>query len=219
MKNYQLLIFDWDGTLMDTQAAIIKSIQAVADDLKLTKPTAEKIRPTIGLNLQDQFSRLYSDANYETLIRSYHKHYLHYFNKTYFFTGAIETLQYLKQQNYILAVATSKYRQSLYGLLNKFNINSLFSTIRCGDDEYPKPDPQMLYGLLDELTIQSHNAVMIGDSEYDMQLANNAGVDAIAVTYGVQTKERLLAYNPVACIDDIKDLQTFLDNSPEQGRS
>ena len=152
MKNYQLLIFDWYGTLMDTQA-----------------------------------------------------------NEAYFFNSALETLQYLKQQNYILAVATSKYRQELYRILNKFNINSLFSTLRCGDDGNQKPDPKMLHSLLDELTIEPHGAVMIGDSEYDMQLANNAGVDSIAVTYGVQCKERLMAYNPVLCIDDIKELRTLLD--------
>jgi phosphoglycolate phosphatase len=152
MKNYQLLIFDWYGTLMDTQA-----------------------------------------------------------NEEYFFDSALETLQCLKQQNYILAVATSKYRKELYRILDKFNISALFSTLRCGDDGNPKPDPKMLHSLLDELTIEPHNAVMIGDSEYDMQLANNAGVDAIAVTYGVQSKERLIAYNPILCIDDIKELQMLLN--------
>jgi phosphoglycolate phosphatase len=204
---------------MDTQAAIIKSIQAVADDLQLSKPTSQAIRESIGLNLQDQFAGLFAKINYETLLDSYRKYYLKYFNEAYFFTDALETLQYLKQQNYTLAVATSKHRQELNRILNKFNISSLFSTLRCGDDEYPKPNPQMLYGLLDELTIQTHNAVMIGDSEYDMQLANNAGVDGIAITYGVQSKERLLAYNPVACIDDIKELRTLLDNFLRQGRN
>lgn len=212
MKNYQLLIFDWDGTLMDTQAAIIKSIEAVADDLRLSKPTPRVIRETIGLNLYDQFFRLFPKINYEVLFASYYKHYINYFNETSFFNNALETLHYLKKQNYILAVATSKHRKELYRILDKFNINSLFSTLRCGDDGNPKPDPKMLHSLLDELTIETHNAVMIGDSEYDMQLANNAGVDAIAVTYGVQPEESLLAYNPVLCINDIKELQTLFHN-------
>ena len=129
------------------------------------------------------------------------------------FKGAKEALKKLKKQGKLLAIATSKYRSGLEQILSRFELTELFSTSKCGDEGSPKPNPGMIWSILDELKIDHENAVMIGDTEYDMQLAQNAGVDAMAVTYGVQTKDRLKSYKPVICVDDIRQLPKLFNKA------
>jgi phosphoglycolate phosphatase len=207
-KKYELLIFDWDGTLMDSTAAIVKTFQSVATELELPKPTATEVCDLIGLNIQHQLDQLYPpELDRDRYIPCFRKYQAKYFaEEVNFFPGTIETLKDLIANKYKIAIATSKYRKQLTDLLLKYRIQDLFVGERCGDDGYPKPEAGMLLSLLEELEVKPERAVMVGDSEYDMQLAKNAGVDAIAVSYGAHAKERLLTYKPVVCIDDITDL-------------
>jgi phosphoglycolate phosphatase len=209
MKNkYELLIFDWDGTLMDSTSALVKTFQDTAKELKLPIPSAQEVRDIIGLNILHQLDQLYPPTlDRDQFIPCFRKYQAKYFaEEVGLFLGTIETLRCLAANKYKLAIATSKYRTHLIELLVKYNIQDLFVAERCGDDGYPKPEAGMILSMLAELGIKPEAAVMIGDSEYDMMLAQNAGVDAIAVSYGAHAKERLLTYRPVACIDDVKEL-------------
>jgi phosphoglycolate phosphatase len=212
-KKYELLVFDWDGTLMDSTLAIVKTFQSTAEELKLAIPKPQQIKDTIGLNIQDQLDRLYEkDLDRDHFVPVFRKYQAKYFaEEVGFFPGTIETLSCLIENKYKLAIATSKYRKQLTDLLVKYGIQDLFLAERCGDDGYPKPEAGMLLSLLEELAIKPEMTVMVGDSEYDMLLAQNAGVDAIAANYGAHDKERLIQYKPVACIDDIRDLRTFFN--------
>lgn len=211
MKNYKLLIFDWDGTVMESTEVIVKSILTTADDLQLQKPTLTAIHNTIGLNLRDQCDILFPNVNYDQFHDYHAKNYASYSNEATFFDGAIETLHFLKTLNYKLAIATSKHRQRLEKQLNDYELSSLFSAISCGDDGFAKPDPRMIHSILNKLKISTKQTVMIGDSEYDMQLASSAGVNAIAVCYGVRCKKQLSKYKPIKYINDIKELQTLFN--------
>lgn len=211
-KKYKLLVFDWDGTLMDSTLALVKTFQDTARDLNLSIPTPQEVKDVIGLNIQHQLDRLYKqNLDRDHYIAVFRQHQAKYFAaEVHFFPGTIETLRCLKNNGYKLAIATSKYRKQLTDLLIKYQIQDLFVAEQCGDDGFPKPDAGMLLNLLSLLEVPPEAAVMIGDSEYDMMLAKNAGVDAIAVSYGAHPKERLLTYDPVACLDDIRDLCSFL---------
>jgi phosphoglycolate phosphatase len=211
-KKYELIVFDWDGTLMDSTIAIIKTFQDTALELGLSVPSAQKVRDLIGLNIDNQLDHLYSaDLDRDRYVPCFRKYQAKYFaEEVDFFPDALETLICLRENRYKLAIATSKYRKQLTELLVRYKIQDLFAAERCGDDGYPKPQAEMLLSLLDELGVKANAAVMVGDSEYDMILAKNAEVDAIAASYGVHSKNRLLAYNPIACIDNIKDLYSIL---------
>jgi len=211
LKNYKLLIFDWDGTVMESTDVIVKSILTTADDLKLQKPSINAIHDIIGLNLKDQCNILFPNVNYEQFHDRHLENYATYSNEATFFDGAIETLHFLKASNYKLAIATSKHRRRLEKQLNDYEISSLFCAISCGDDGYAKPDPRMIHSILNKLKIDANQSVMIGDSEYDMQLANSAGVDAIAVCYGIRDKEQLSKYMPIKYINNIKELQILFN--------
>jgi phosphoglycolate phosphatase len=207
LKNYKLLIFDWDGTVMESTDVIVKSIMLTADDLKLQKPSISAIHDTIGLNLKDQCDILFPNVNYEQFHDRHLENYATYSNEVTFFDGAVETLRFLKVLGYKLAIATSKHRHRLETLLNDYQLSPIFSAISCGDDGYAKPDPRMIHSILSKLKINADQSVMIGDSEYDMQLANSAGVDAIAVCYGIRNKKQLSKYKPIKYINNIKELQ------------
>jgi phosphoglycolate phosphatase len=211
LKNYKLLIFDWDGTLMESTDVIVKSILSTVNDLKLQKPSIKAIHDTIGLNLKDQCDILFPNVNYEQFHDRHLENYATYSSEATFFDGAIETLNFLKKLNYKLAIATSKHRHRLEKQLNDYNLNSLFSATSCGDDGFSKPDPRMIKTILNKLKIDAKRSVMIGDSEYDMQLANGAGVNAIAVCYGIRDKEQLSKYKPIKYINDIRELQPLFN--------
>ncbi|MCK4608075.1 MAG: HAD-IA family hydrolase [Gammaproteobacteria bacterium] len=206
MKDYELVIFDWDGTIMDTAVFIVKSIQATAEELQAPIPTSSAIHNTIGLNLEDMVKVLFSDVTYSRFLECYKDH-SHQVAESELFAGTVETLEHLIKTDHVLAVATSKYRNELEKVLAEHDLKHLFSAIRCGDDGFPKPNARMITSILDELYVEKSGAVMVGDSEYDMLLANNAKIDSIAALYGVQAKELLMLHNPVAYIRDITELK------------
>lgn len=209
-KKYKLLVFDWDGTLMDSMGHIVRSAQATARELSLEVPDIERVRQGIGLISVDFIQFLFPQSNIDEATNIFYKYYEKSGDREQLFAGTLETLEKLRQKGYTLAIATNKNRESLYERLNHYKLTHLFAGIRCGDDEVSKPDPEVLRGLMKDLGVTPALMLMIGDTEFDMQVAMNAAVDALAVSYGIQSKAHLLKYNPIGCIDDIRDLQKVL---------
>lgn len=215
MNKYQLLIFDWDGTLMDSLAFIVHCIKQAATHLGLPVPDDLTIRTGIGLSASDQVHRLYPD------IESYqHQQFIDQYRYNYYsvddrqlprlFDGVPETLRLFKEKGFLMAIATSKSRKGLEESMIAHNLETIFDVTRCCDDGYIKPHPEILFSILKELGVTKEKAVMIGDTIYDMQLANNAGVDSLGVSYGVHRREQLEKYSPVAVVSDIMQLPGLL---------
>lgn len=210
----QLLIFDWDGTLMDSEFHIVTSMQAAIRDLDLPERSDNEIRNIIGLGLIEAVQTLYpqqaSEAFAHKMAEAYRSYYFDEGAPQQLFPGAIEMINDLMAQNYILAIATGKSRKGLDLALDETGLKNVFTLSRCADETTSKPHPQMLNEIISALQVDKNETIMIGDTEYDMEMAYNAGTKAIAVSYGVHETERLLKYNPIGCIDDITDLPGLL---------
>ena len=216
--KYQLLIFDWDGTLMDSAARIVASLTAAFVDIGVEAPAQERCRDIIGLGLEEAMQRLWPAATAEQrarLIVRYRHHYLvENSTPTPLFVGAADVIQALHEAGYLLAVATGKSRRGLDSALEQSGLGRWFHATRCADETFSKPHPRMLDELLDELGVRAADGLMIGDTEYDVRMAHNAGVDALAVCYGVHAPERLLALRPRACLSSIAALPGWLGQPP-----
>ena len=212
-KRFELLVFDWDGTLMDSAAAIIASIQESCRDLGLPVPGRERAAHVIGLGLKDALSYAVPElpvSDYAKLAERYRHHYLARDPDIELFPGMREMLEELKQQGYLLAVATGKSRVGLDRVLDATQLKPYFDASRCADETHPKPHPAMLQELMAELLIGPELTLMIGDTAHDLQMALNAGVPALAVSYGAHPKESLTAFNAIACIDTPQELAPWL---------
>lgn len=213
-KSIKLLVFDWDGTLADSTASIVNAMQAAIDECGIEPRSDDNIRDIIGLGLLQAVAVLYPDINpadQEMLANKYRLHYsLANQGRTILFPGVHDTLNHLKTLDYQFAIATGKSRKGLDNSLRDSGVEEFFHFSRCADETISKPHPQMLMEIMDELDVKPVQTVMIGDSEYDLQMANNAGVKPVAVTYGSQTRDHLLKYKPVACLDKITDLVRWL---------
>jgi len=211
---FKLLIFDWDGTLMDSAMRIVACVQAAAEDLSLPIPAENAARDIIGLGLDEAMARLFpeSDADEKArVVERYRHHYLFASEiPTPLFDGANEVIERLQGEGYLLAVATGKGRPGLNRVLEQSGLGAHFHTTRTADEARSKPDPDMLLQILDELGVEAHETLMIGDTEYDMNMANNAGAKALGVSYGVHGKQRILACSPLACIDDVAEIPIWL---------
>ncbi|MDH5766449.1 MAG: HAD-IA family hydrolase [Gammaproteobacteria bacterium] len=212
---YQLLIFDWDGTLMDSEARIVDCLSAACLDHGFTPPPNEQLKDVIGLGLREALKKLHPEENetvIEKLADSYRQQYLES-NQTHseLFPGVKELLEVLEQQGYWLAIATGKGRQGLDMVLQETQLHSRFHITRCASETCSKPHPQMLEEILQFTGLEAHQALMIGDTEYDMEMAKNAKIDALAVSYGVHAVDRLLKHKPVDCLHDIRELPDCLN--------
>lgn len=215
-QPFNLLVFDWDGTLMDSEARIVACLRSAIADLELEPRDDESLKNIIGLGLAEAINTLYpgsDDKLHKLMVDRYRYHFLTA-NPTSseLFAGAEETLQLLTEAGYLLAVATGKGRQGLDKVLEETGLGGYFHATRCSDETFSKPHPLMLEQLMDELGAEPAETLMIGDTEYDMQMAGNARAHALAVSYGVHEKERLMKHNPLHCIDAIDELQTWLDS-------
>jgi len=210
MKKYSLLVFDWDGTLVDSEGFAIEALQKTAADFNYPVPEISAIRECFGLKLENLLQQFFPKENQTELAKTFYKYFSEEDLTTNFFAGALETLAYLKQQGFTLAVATNRARAKLDTALDMANIKNLFATTRCPEEGAPKPAPDMLLTLLEELNIDPYNALMIGDTVFDMQFAQNAAVDAMAACYGHHRKDQLAAFNPVGFIENIQDLKYIL---------
>jgi phosphoglycolate phosphatase len=212
----KLLVFDWDGTLMDSAKRIVACVQAAADDLSLPIPCEKAARDIIGLSLDEAMARLFPVLDVDEkaqIVERYRHHYL-FANKipTPLFDGARDVIETLESEGYLLAVATGKGRPGLNRVLEQSGLGGLFHATRSVDEAHSKPHPDMLLQILDELGVHADDALMIGDTEYDMNMANNAGAKALGVSYGVHEKQRILACDPLACIDNVTEIPAWLAN-------
>ena len=217
MKHYQLIVFDWDGTLIDSEARIVNCMRAAIQDLQLPTRSHDEMRNVIGLGLQEALATLYPDGHqavYQDLVDRYRHHFLVQDDTpSELFAGVESLLSSLRQRGHYLAVATGKGRMGLENALDETGLRGHFDYTRCADETRSKPHPQMLEEIMERLGVEPHETLMIGDTEYDMLMANNAGTAALAVSYGVHDKQRLLACNPLDCVDDVAGLQMWLNQT------
>jgi phosphoglycolate phosphatase len=209
----RLIVFDWDGTLMDSETQIVHAMSAAIDELGLEKRGIDQCRNIIGLGLKEAVDALYPgrDAVFrQQFVERYRHHWFSNAHTCELFPGARETLQLLKESGFSLAVATGKGRPGLDKVLLATELETVFAATRCSDETQSKPHPQMLLEILQELAIEPHQALMVGDTEYDLLMAMGAGVAPIAVSYGVHERERLLEHQPLACLDNISELLDWL---------
>ncbi len=214
MKTYKLLIFDWDGTLMNSQNRIVSSFQAASIEVGLEPRAQEHISYLIGLSLPNLIKQLYPEATEQQRIELANRYREHFLHKNPFattlFPNVAETLHTLHQQGYQLAIATGKSRIGLNRDLAETQLQTLFDSTRCAEETQAKPHPQMLHEIMDELATLPPETVMIGDTTYDLQMAQAAGVDAVAVTYGAHSKVELSNCHPKVCLDNLALLPTWL---------
>lgn len=211
----ELIIFDWDGTLMDSAARIVNCMIESFTEQGLEPPPAEQIRVQIGLGLEEAMRALRPGIDHEQLdqlMAGYRRRFLGDDNPTPtpLFEQAAAVVRRLHQRGLLLAVATGKSRRGLDRALGESGLGVYFQTTRCADETFSKPHPQMLLDILDELGLQAEAALMIGDTEFDLQMAHNAGMPALGVSYGVHDAERLLACQPLGLIHAIGELPDWL---------
>ena len=212
-KRFELLVFDWDGTLMDSAGAIVASIQESCRDLGLPVPERERASHIIGLGLKDALAYAVPElppSDYGKLAERYRHHYLARDSDLELFPGMREMLAALKRQGHLLAVATGKSRAGLERVLEATQLKQYFDSSRCADETHSKPHPAMLQELMQELLIEPEATLMIGDTAHDLQMAVNAGVPALAVSYGAHPRDSLTALNPLGCVDTPQELLPWL---------
>jgi phosphoglycolate phosphatase len=212
-KNFDLIVFDWDGTLMDSAGVIVASIQNAARDMAIAAPDDAACRQIIGLGLTEALLQLFPDlpqAEHPRLVERYRHHYLGRDAEIPLFAGAEGIVRELHAGDFLLGVATGKSRKGLDRVLSYTGLGPYFHATRCADECFSKPHPEMLHQLMDELGASKERTLMIGDTSHDLQMASNAGVKALAVSYGAHDKEDLVAHQPLACIDTLEELQAWL---------
>lgn len=212
-QRYKLIIFDWDGTLMDSAAAISASLQAACADLELPVPSDQAARHIIGLGMQDALRCLLPDidpSHYPRVAERYRHHFLIQDAHTALFPGAADAIRKLHGGGHLLAVATGKSRRGLDRALAATGLAAYFHRTRCADEGHTKPDPAMLHCLLNDLHVRVEDALMIGDTTHDITMAHAAGVAALAVAYGAHAKQVLLDSTPLACLDTEAQLWEWL---------
>lgn len=211
--KYDLVVFDWDGTLLDSAGAIVQAIQAACRDIGHPAPSEAQARHVIGLGLADAMQHAVPDLpieRYPAMIERYRFHYLAGDNQLTLFHGVPDLLADLQAAGHILAIATGKSRVGLERALDHSSLRPLFQASRCADECHSKPHPQMLEELMAEFGVTGVATVMIGDTSHDLMMARNAGVDSLAVTYGAHPHDRLLEHQPLACLHTVAELGTWL---------
>jgi phosphoglycolate phosphatase len=212
-RKYPLIVFDWDGTLMDSTAGIALSIQEAAREMGLPVPAREAASHVIGLGLQDSLRSAVPSlpvGRYMDFVELYRKHFRAQQESMALFPGVRELLERLRADGHLLAVATGKSRRGLDYALQLTGLRGQFAASRCADETQPKPHPAMLLELMDELALSADRLLMIGDTSHDLGMANSAGVDAVAVTYGAHPGEALRALAPRACVSSVVELRLWL---------
>lgn len=210
--SYQLLIFDWDGTLIDSTGRIISSFQGAARELGMRIPPDEDVRNIIGLGLKEAIEQVMlelNNAEVDALAQAYSRHYVEVDETpTALFHAVEEGLEQLRSRGFRLAVATGKSRRGLDRVMQETGLGHLFEITRCADETRSKPHPLMLEEILAHTDVSVDAAIMIGDTDYDLNMATNAGMDALAVTYGAHQLSRLAQAQPTHKVDSFVE---FID--------
>ncbi len=216
-RAYELLVFDWDGTLMDSAAKIVHCFERAFVDAGVASPGDKPIRQIIGLGLTEAVAALLPQADNVTRL-SITDRYREYFlaldsAEMQLFPGVRDGLQALVAQGHLLAIATGKSRRGLDRVLANTGLGDLFVTSRCADEAFSKPHPKMLEDILDRTGMRPSQALMVGDTSYDMIMARTIGVHGLAVSYGVHARDELFVHAPIACCDSFNEVCAWIRNA------
>lgn len=209
-RRFDVLIFDWDGTLYDSIDWIVDCLQQAAIESGLPTPPPAAAKSVIGLGLGEALQTLFPDtaeSRVERLMDAYRRRY---FSKTIrpedLFDGVAAMLEQLRTEGFRLAIATGKARRGLDRALAGTGVRHLFDVTRCADETASKPNPAMIEQIIASLSVSRQRTVMIGDTTHDLAMANRAGIAAIAVASGAHTRQELVALRPMACLADLREL-------------
>lgn len=214
MKNrFDLIVFDWDGTLINTIDWIVHCLQQAGEEFGLMKPEPQAAKDVIGLCIDNAVAALYPEADTDTQKKIVHHYSQAYFSKQLsqddFFPGVYDMLLHLKESGYLLAVATGKTRAGLTHALAATGTEGLFSITRCADETASKPNPKMLHEIMRHTQATADRTLMVGDSIHDLQMARNANVPSIGVACGANNQESLQQYDPLLCLRQPTELLTY----------
>ena len=210
--KYRLIVFDWDGTVVDSHAAIAECMQEASRELGLPVPERERASHVIGLGLHDAMRIVapgLPEHRYPEFVDAYRRHFRAREDTMQPFSGIRELLRSLREER-TLAIATGKSRRGLQRALTATGLQADFSASRCADETHPKPHPAMLLELMDELNFRASEALMVGDTSHDLQMAAAAGVAGVAVTYGAHARDSLMACGPLGCVSSVGELREWL---------
>ncbi len=213
VRRFDLIVFDWDGTLFDSTALIVRCIQAACRDIGVAVPSDEAAAYVIGLGLRDALEHAVPGlpaSRYPELGQRYRHHYLARQHELVLFEGTLEMLHALKERNHLLAVATGKNRRGLDDALAQSDLRGVFDATRTADETASKPHPLMLQELMAELGTPAARLLMIGDTTHDLQLAANAGAASVAVSYGAHEREAFDVHAPLFVAHSTRELHDWL---------
>jgi phosphoglycolate phosphatase len=212
-RRFDLIAFDWDGTLFDSTGLIVRCIQAACRDVGVPVPSDTDAAYVIGLGLGDALRHAAPDLppeRYPELGGRYRHHYFERKDELVLFDGTLAMLHELKARNHWLAVATGKSRRGLDDALATAQLQGLFDSSRTADETASKPNPQMLLELLGEFGAEPGRALMVGDTTHDLAMARNAGVPSLAVSFGAHDHESFAEYEPLAVVHSTRELHAWL---------
>ncbi len=213
-SEYKLLIFDWDGTLADSIGRIVTAMQVAAQRAGRPERDVSSVKGIIGLGLPEAILTLYPDMN-EAQVVAFRQHYADIYiamdaEPSPLFAGVVESLEAFRAEGYHLAVATGKARRGLDRVLRAHGWEDYFDITRAADETASKPDPLMLNQILAHCDVRPEQALMVGDASFDLLMARNAGIDSVAVGYGAQSMEQLLAFEPKLAVNSFPELRAWL---------
>jgi phosphoglycolate phosphatase len=212
-RRFDLIAFDWDGTLFDSTALIVRSIQAACQEVGTAVPSDERAAYVIGLGLRDALLHAapgFPQERYPELGNAYRRHYFEHQHDLVLFDGVLAMLQALKQRNHCIAVATGKSRRGLDEALATAQLKGLFDSTRTADETASKPDPLMLHELMAELGVAPQRTLMIGDTTHDLLMARHAGVASVGVSYGAHEHGTFDAFEPLHVAHSARELHDWL---------
>ena len=212
-RRFDLIAFDWDGTLFDSTALIVRSLQDACRDIGAPVPDTARAAYVIGLGLRDALEYAVPGLpaeRYSELAASYRRHYLGSQHELSLFTGTIEMLRALKARQHLLAVATGKTRRGLDDVLTMTELRGLFDASRTADETVSKPHPLMLQELMAELGTAPERTLMVGDTTHDLQMAVNAGTPSLGVSFGAHDHEAFEPFAPLAVVHSTRELHDWL---------
>jgi phosphoglycolate phosphatase len=215
-RRFDLVVFDWDGTLMDSAGCIASSLQAACKDLGYAVPSERDARYVIGLGLHDALAHVLPGveaAAYKGVVERYRHHFLLHDSGTNLFPGIREMLHDLHLDGRLLAVATGKSRRGLDRALEATGLMHFFHATRCADESRSKPHPEMLHWIIEQLNVSPERTLMVGDTTHDMAMAHAAGIARLAVAHGAHEANDLVQYEPLACVSDCAALRAWLSEN------
>ena len=219
--SYRLLIFDWDGTLLDSITSIVECTRASLEELGLPPVSEASIREAIGLGIRETVERFVPGCDeglFHRIVQIYRHHWLStYCHRPMLIPQARQVLERLAQGGYLLALATAKNRAGLRRDLEKTGLAELFVATRTVDEAPSKPHPQMVLQILEEVEVRPEDALLVGDTAHDLLMARNAGVGGLGVCSGSHDREELERLEPLACLESVAELPAWLAERAQAG--